>query len=315
MNPFNFYGSQFLAFYAALLVILSIGIIYWRNIKESSSESSQNNLTDPYLIAYLRGRCNEALRVAVIALIDRGLLKVDEKAKGLFKKEYKLEVTKQSAGNFVNRPIEKAIIKKFEKSDKATAVFNDSELVSACEDYENELTRLGLLPDEDVKWIRMNGFVFSLLIAWGFALTKIVIALSRGRHNIIFLIILAVAYSFLAYRIANPFRTKKGDRAVRDLKQSFSGLKERAKSIRPGGVTNEAALLAAVFGLSLLPATAYPYVKKMYPKAYYSQSNWSSSCGSSGCGFGTACGSGTSCGSGGSCGGGGCGGGCGGCGG
>ena len=315
MNPFNFYGPQFLVFYAALLVILSIGIIYWRNLKESSADSSQNNLTDPYLIAYLRGRCNEALRVAVISLIDRGLLKVDEKAKGLFKKEYKLEVTKQSAGNFVNRLIEKAIIRKFEKSDNPTAIFSDADLASECEDYETKLTEWGLLPDENVKFDRMMCYIFSLCIAWGFAITKIVIALSRGRHNIMFLILLAVVYSFLAYRIANPFRTKKGNLVLKELRQSFSGLKERADTIRPGGATNEAALLAAIFGLALLPVAAYSYIKKIYPKAYSSQSPWSSGCGTSGCGFGTACGSGTSCGSGGSCGGGGCGGGCGGCGG
>ncbi len=37
------------------------------------------NLADPYLIAYLRGGKNEALRVATVSLIDRGMLTVSGK--------------------------------------------------------------------------------------------------------------------------------------------------------------------------------------------------------------------------------------------
>jgi hypothetical protein len=41
-----------------------------------SAEPPAVNLSDPYLIAYLRGGKNEVLRIATVTLIDRGYLTV-----------------------------------------------------------------------------------------------------------------------------------------------------------------------------------------------------------------------------------------------
>jgi uncharacterized membrane protein YgcG len=135
-------------------------------------------------------------------------------------------------------------------------------------------------------------------------LIKIVVALSGGHTNIQFLIILTVAFGFAAYAISRPRLTAKGEALLDNLRMLFGNLKDRALSIRPSSSPNELALLAAVFGIGAIPASAFPYAKKLYPKAASSGSTFVSSCGSS-------CGSS----SGSSCGGGGCGGGCGGCGG
>ena len=77
----------------------------------------------------------------------------------------------------------------------------------------------------------------------------------------------------------------------------FKRLPERAASLKPGGESNEMAMLAAVFGLTALPAAAYPFVEKIYPKP---QSDSSGSGGDSGSSCSSSCGGG--------CGGGGCGG-------
>ena len=62
MNPFDLAGPQFLLFYLVLGggVILMLGLL--RQARESS-DTLKVNLAAPYLIAYLRGGKNEALRL------------------------------------------------------------------------------------------------------------------------------------------------------------------------------------------------------------------------------------------------------------
>ena len=75
MNPFDLPGPQFLAFYTAL----GVGVTLLLHLLRWAAESGKPlkvNFSDPYLIAYLRGGENEALRVATVSLIDRGLFKM-----------------------------------------------------------------------------------------------------------------------------------------------------------------------------------------------------------------------------------------------
>ncbi len=301
MNPFDFPGPVFLVFYIILLVFISMGAVLFRNRLEplKPDPGISDRFTDPYLIAYLRGLHNEALRVAVVSLIDRGLLKIEENTGTPKPGDYNLAVAKNNAWGLVRRPIEKELIEKFGKPEKATSIYSDTKLKETCNNYERELISLGLLPDSTLKMNRVFCFVLSLFLAWGVAIIKIQVALMRGHHNIFFLFLLAGVFLFILYAICFPRRTREGERTLDKLKKIFETLKDRASSLHPGGATSEAVLLGAVFGLSMLPAESYPYVKTLYPKA--------DSAGSSGCG--------SSCGSSGCGGGGGCGGGCGGCGG
>ncbi len=126
---------------------------------------------------------------------------------------------------------------------------------------------------------------------------KIIVALSRGRTNVAFLIILAIASVIALLALGNPRLTRRGKNVLEDLRTLFQGLKSRADSLSPGNAAAELALVAALFGTVALPIGAFPMRDQLFPPP--------SSSSDSG-------GSGSSCGS--SCGGGGCGGGCGGCG-
>jgi uncharacterized protein (TIGR04222 family) len=75
VNPFELHGPEFLVFYAAFAAFVIICLIFWRRAAESG-DAPVMNLADPYLIAYLRGGEREALAVALVSLIDRGLLVV-----------------------------------------------------------------------------------------------------------------------------------------------------------------------------------------------------------------------------------------------
>lgn len=294
MNPFDLPGPQFLVFYAVLATVtVLVAAIVTR--KAESGVPPRVNLSDPYSIAYLRGGKNEALRIATVSLIDRGLLTVHGE---------KLVTASDVAPDLAQRSIERALLEKFKTPDSATAVFNDRRLEHVCTDYAHTLSHLGLLPSPDDRDARRRHFTTALLVLVGVAGLKLILALMRGRSNVGFLIVMTGVAVVVAYKATHPSRTARGSAFLADLRTMFAGLKDRRLSMLPGGATSEAALLAAVYGLSMLPTDVFPYVQTLYPKAASSSdvSSYGASCGSS---CGTSCGS--------SCGGGG-GGGCGGCG-
>src|SRR6185436_11482472 len=98
---------------------------------------------------------------------------------------------------------------------------------------------------------------------------------------------LTLIFAIVAARSGRPFRTARGDALLADLRTLFRRLKDRAGSLRAGGATADAALLAAVFGLSALPASGFAYAKRLYPRAATSSG---SSCSSTSCG--SSCGGG-----------------------
>ncbi len=310
-NPFNLHGPEFLVFYVSTALAVNILIRLWIGLKENGGDLAETRqqfenakLTDPYEIAYLRGGSNEALRIASVALIDRGLLTVDAS------NDYRLKTRDNRCVELANKPIERWLLLECLLPRKVTDLFSRPGLISACKQYQHKLEHLELIPNAHQMARRRSITLIGTLALVGLALAKIVIALSRGRHNIIFLVILCAVATYFALKARERRRTGKGDRFLDDLKSLFSGLKVRAKFMQNGGVTNELALLTATFGLSAASPENFPFIRKIYKKSSSAKS--SNNCG-------TGCGSGyfySSCGGGG-CGGGGCGGGagCGGCGG
>jgi len=272
--------SFYLALGAAVLAVLG----FLRHTGEVD-DPPLVNLADPYLIAYLRGGKNETVRVATTSLIDRGLLTVAGSS---------VSVAPGRSSEELRVPIEKSLVIFFRKTADAASAFKAS-WQSETESYERELIRLDLQPGAQSKTSQTLRGGIGIAFLWTVALVKILVALQRGRSNIQFLIILAILFAVMAWKIATPRLTRKGLAMVTSLRILFRALQDRAATLLPGRNPNELLLLAAVFGVSTIPAGAFPYTKSLYPKA----TSDGSSCGSS-------CGSG--------CGGGGCGGGCGGCG-
>lgn len=67
-NPLNLPGPQFLVFYLALAAVTIALLVVSRRAQESG-EASTVSLSDPYLVACLRGGANEAMRVAAAAAV------------------------------------------------------------------------------------------------------------------------------------------------------------------------------------------------------------------------------------------------------
>lgn len=296
MNPFDLRGPEFLLFYLILSAAVIAALVLLRRASESAG-APRIDLADPYLIAYLRGGENEALRVALVSLIDRGLLIVNGT---------QIKRADNAVPGSVRQAVEKALMEKFATAGEANSIFNDPNLKLACEPYQETLKRNRLLPDESVTRERLMRFVAALFILVGVGGIKVFVALEHGRTNVVFLLMLMAAAIALAAKVSFPRLTAGGAAMLKDVQTLYSGLKERATGIRPGGATIEAMMLAAAFGVGALAGDAFAYTKTLFPRARSSAFglSYGSSCGSSG---------GSSCGS--SCGGGGCGGGCGGCGG
>ena len=289
MNPFDLRGPDFLAFYFAVGVA-TLAVVWLLRRAHESKDTVAPVLNDYLEIAYLRGGANEALRVATMNLINRGLIDVGTRDR-LHALDPQARVDKAS---------ERALLGKFRAPEDATRIFSDETLHRAVTDEcRPVLARMGLVPDTSQQLTR--AFLLVVGASWlaGLAVLKILVALSRGRSNILFLVVEASLFCWLLYKATHPLRTPSGDALLADLRTLFAGLRQRGRSLVQGVDTQDFALLVAVFGMAALPP-AFSF-DRVFRKASDSSS---SSCGS-GCGSSSG---------GSSCGGGGCGGGCGGCG-
>ena len=283
MWPFTLSGPSFLLFYAIFAALVLFAATRVRVAVESGNRP-RLTWDDPYLIAYLRGGPNEALRVASVSLIDRGLLSLDGDR----------VVAARGAAEHAQRPLDRALLLHFHTAAAADTIFDDRLRGVADDAYEARLAAMRLLPDDAQRAERRQRIWWVLGLLLGLAAFRVARSLATGHPNVIFLVVLAVLVTFVTCRVLRPRVTALGATVLDDLRTLFASLRHRAASIRPGGHTSEAVLLAAVFGVGMLPAAGFPYVKQLYPRAASdgggSGSSCGSSCGSSGDGGGSGCG-------------------------
>lgn len=283
MSLIDLPGPQFLVAYLVigLATLAAIEVVSQIVLRPGSTAVPMD---DPYAIAVLRGGREEAVRVATVNLVDRGLMTV---------KGEELEA-RADAESAVRRPLERAILRRCSSATPAMDLLQDRRVDEAVRPLERALEDNGLVRASAPTWRAVMAGAAVLLLG-ALALAKIAVALERGRRNVGFLILLAMLFGVAAIIQAGRRRVPP---AIADLQLLFTGLKNRSTSLQPGGATAEIALLAAVFGLGALP-DAFGWAQTLYQRPR--GADWGSSDGGS-----------ASCGS--SCGGG-CGGGCGGCGG
>ncbi len=284
----NVSGPVFLLLYFILALAVNIWLrSYFRRSETTELGRTLDFAHDPYKIAFLRGGAGEAIKVAVVSLVDRGLL---EEYKGC------LRAPRKDASEIACRPIEKAILDCFSGWRDRSAARSDTRVEAACHSYETELKGKRLLADAQVYSQRLTAFASAAMVMVGISAWRITNSLSHGKSNIVFLVELTFICIIVLHAAYRNRVTGAGKAALDRLKRLFAGLKLQAPRIRAGGESQDAALLAALFGLALLPADQFPYVRRLYPPS------------TSGSGDGGGSGSDGG-------GGGGCGGGCGGCGG
>jgi uncharacterized protein (TIGR04222 family) len=298
LNPFNLPGPAFLLFYLVLAAIVFFVLrqaIRWREFARAA-DAADLKLTDPFLIAYLRGGAAETITTAFVSLMDRGLLAADD--------EDRLSA-KDRPDLFSMRPIERAVLQQYATPRRANDAYWEPAILAVCDEFRAKLEAQGLLAGATARTVRWLACLAAAALLVVVALTKIDIALARGHSNIGFLVFLLIASGILVFTQVKGRLTAGGDMVLADLKILFARLS--AGPIRLNGRANEAAFATAVFGAGILPPDAFPFIVRTLPPAPPKPKKSDSWWNNSGCGSTSSCGS--------SCGGGGCGGGCGGCGG
>ena len=297
LNPFDLRGPEFLVFYVALLVVTAIVARIFRRLSLEPGggagkvgELAHQIAQDPYQVAYLRGGREELLRVAVVSLLERGLLEADGD---------RVVLADRDAAAKVRHNLDKTVLMVVAGDGDARKLQSHVLAKREADLYGPPLQRLGLLPDHECQRASRALAFVCVLFLWIVAGVKIGVALSRGHHNLVFLVILSIIAPLVLIAVTHPRLTGLGQDTCRCLRDLFAGLHNRNQSLQLGKTTSELTFLAAVFGMVALP-TAVSLVLK--PLRLQPQT-----------GSGSGCGSGSSCGGGGGCGGGGCGGGCGGC--
>ena len=293
---FDLGGPSFLLFFALLVAATYAAVILARRALSPGGLPARK-LTDPILIAHLRGGPREAVRVALVELVRRGLVTLD--GRRLFVATDALDRTSD--------PFEREIITACRGNAMTVdALRRAPELRRGALARRAQLVAAGLVTSAN-GWIA-QGLVF-LAGALTLGLTaahKVQLGLERGRpvELLVFMATVAVvALPLVAFRR----RTRRGQRVLADLRVLLSGAR-RGISEQSGPSLTLVAAACGVGALSAVPAFASA-------GALFDRASWAggSSSGGSGCGAGGAsssCGAsgGASCGGGSSCGGGGCGG-------
>jgi uncharacterized protein (TIGR04222 family) len=295
MFPLDLPGPQFLVFYGLFAAAVIAVLHFVRRQHESFSlpQIDLKDLKDPFLFACLRGGPREVACIATLGLIDRGILQISDRI---------VRRSPDAGPHLVGRRIEKQVLFHFDRDAELFSIMKErSVLAVAAAEYEGELRRHRLIPDDEMRRARRRFMLAAsaCLIAVGGA--KLLVALGAGRSNVLFLIVMMAIAVAVVWKVGSPYRATVGDSYLASIRSMFSGLRNRVSSIRPGSGSRELLWLTSLFGVSVLPTAAFPFVTH-FKRNTTSGSGCGSSCGSAG-GAGGGCG-----------GGGGGGGGCGGCG-
>jgi uncharacterized protein (TIGR04222 family) len=281
MNVFDLPGPEFLQFYVAFGAAVGIAAYTFLWAASRGGGRLPPLLTDPFQIAWLRGGPLEAARVAVVSLVDRGLLQVERS---------KLTATSRRPRGL--HPIESAVLANcFNVGADAAKVLSAASVRAACRKAAEPLNRQGLTPNDEAQRQRMLVAALAGLLVVGVGLVKLVVAFQRGRSNVGFLIVLMLVAAAFFIWVARPrWRTGQGKKMLADLHRLLSG---RKAGIRGKPKTSELMLFAAVFGLTGL--AGYAELQQAYAGTRPQSSG--SSCGSSSCGSSSSgCGGGGGCG-------------------
>jgi len=292
MNPFNLRGPEFLLFYFLLSCLVLVLLWCQKTLYTMKNSGVVKALAtkvekDPYLIACLRGGSEELIRVALVTLLERGLLKAEGNM---------LEAV-DGAISKVRCPLDKAILGLYENVGVGKIALKDSVVLSEAYKIRERLSEIGIHDQKKSSHTFNSGFV-AICFLWFVALIKIIVALSRGHFNIIFLVMMALIAAGAVKIVANK---DMGARVLSEVRKRFTYFGNRPSPLQFNSKTGEFAFYAAVFGFAGLSLEIVSIVEPLdiIPlKPTATDSSWGSSCSSS---CGSSCGSG-------------CGGGCGGCG-
>lgn len=329
MNPLDLTGPEFLRFYLAWglggLLLAAWLRSSWLNRVEAQVEARPwipgyyPQDSEAYAVAFLRGGPREAARTLLARLVAGDFAVVANR-----------QVQKMPAGGASPTllPIERRALAALGGSQSPAEALSSIQIAVEPElrEMENNLARQGLTLSAEQKKSLRNLQILALLLIAGLGVTKLAVALARGKTNVGYLLVLLALYTLaIVFFLRTPRIAPAGQAYLDWLRESHDELAQRTTS----GKTHEVSdlvLAAGIFGPPVIPFLAR--LDNPPPEAKRRQPEGSSGCGSGATGGdsggsdsggsdsgGSDSGGSDGGGSSGCGGGGGCGGGCGGCGG
>lgn len=300
VNPFDWSGPWFLLAYLifGLLVYYSVRELLIR--QELRNPHAQLSLADdPYRIAFLRGGALEAVKIAAIVLVDRGLLRADGPL---------LETASADSLRFASHDIERDVLRLYlGRQGHSKELAAQADMLPSCRAYQDSLTQQELLVGPPLLRRRERITWPARYLLLTVAAVKAVIAISRQHYNLLFLALLLAIFLLMLRGLRTQATSWSAQRLLTDLRMLFGRLNQRAARLQAGSSSADMALLAAIFGLGALPLSVYAYVAELYPVPRHSSDSSSGGTGDSSSGGGDGGGDGGGSGCGGCGGGGGCG--------
>lgn len=302
VNPFDWSGPWF------LLAYLIFGALVYYSVRELLIRMELRNphaqlslADDPYRIAFLRGGALEAVKIAAIVLVDRGLLRAEGPL---------LETASADSLRFASHDIERDVLRLYlGRQGHSKELAAQADMLPACRAYQDSLTQQELLVGPPLlrRRARITWPAHYLLLT--VAAVKAVIAINRQHYNLLFLALLLTIFLLMLRGLRTQPISWSAQRLLTDLRMLFGRLNQRASRLQAGSNSGDMALLAAIFGLGALPLSVYAYVAELYPVPRQGTGSDSSSgsTGDSSSGGGDGGGDGGGSGCGGCGGGGGCG--------
>lgn len=317
MNPLDMTGPEFLRFYLlyGLAGLALAGVL--RLLLSHGASSGDPRWRPGYYprneeafgIALLRGGRKEAARTLLARLVTAGFLEVQGRA------VRRSEDRRNDERNLL--PLERRALQAVASTQPVREAGERVEeaVRPEFEQMEGDLERQGLALSEEHRKGYHAILAVSLLAIVGFGLVKLIVALGRGKTNVLFLILMMAVYAVAAFLLLKaPRVTRAGRRYLDWLRDSHRELMRRIEH-ESRGDAGEMTLAAGIFGLAVLPALAPLHAAPVEPRKEKweekrSDGGGCSSGGSAGCGSsgGSCSGGGGGDGGGGGCGGGGCGG-------
>jgi len=251
MFPFNLPGEVFIVFYV-LAAVVAVGCATLAAREASAAAPSRLPLlTDPYDIAFVRARSDEVVRVAVLSLIDRGLIEWNAT-------DDTIVATRWAEAAQPKHLVEREILAVVREPTPARALLGarlDASVESA---VRAPLERAGHLENRFPDMLREPRLLAAWLGVTALAAAKIVVALAHLRFNVLFLLAAWVVATLWLVKGGQP---TAGKVVLHHLGILLANLRHRAASLVPGRATNELALVAATFGFDAVPERLAPYAK------------------------------------------------------
>ncbi|WP_332862044.1 TIGR04222 domain-containing membrane protein [Janthinobacterium svalbardensis] len=258
VNPFDWSGPWFLLAYLIFGLIVYYGVRELLIRQELRNPHAQLSLADdPYRIAFLRGGALEAVKIAAIVLVDRGLLRADGPL---------LETASADSLRFASHDIERDVLRLYlGRQGHSKELAAQAEMLPSCRAYQETLTQQELLVGPPLlrRRERITWAAHWLLVT--VAGVKAVIAISRQHYNLLFLALLLAIFLLMLRGLRTQATSWSAQRLLTDLRMLFGRLNMRASRLQAGSSSGDMALLAAIFGMGALPPSVYAYVAELYP--------------------------------------------------